>query len=192
MERHKDAAGGTAWLWIALMMMGACAVSGQQGALQQEQDRAGFRPMDSLRFVTGGHPFDLVILKSVQEDSVLTDGARWAFVRPLLLYRVGAHGERTRVLRNDSLVLCDECGGVFGDPYEGISFERDTLKLRHYGGSAWRWASEHAFIHAVDGSWPLVGLTKVSYSVYEPDSTQEVSHALPDPPVDLRSCNAYR
>jgi len=41
--------------------------------------------------------------------------------------------------RNDSVVLCKSCGGVFGDPYAGMTVKNNFFSIEHYGGSNWRW-----------------------------------------------------
>ena len=37
------------------------------------------------------------------------------------------------------VMLCKKCGGIFGDPFEGLDIEKDVLTMYHYGGSSWRW-----------------------------------------------------
>lgn len=46
---------------------------------------------------------------------------------------------------SDQAVMCRHCGGVFGDPFEGISILNNVLTISHYGGSAWRWGYNHKF-----------------------------------------------
>lgn len=143
--------------------------------------------LDSLRFTTHGRKFDLVILKNAEE---LADGPPWTWegIRPLLLFAVTKDGGQEMVLRNDSLILCLTCGGIFGDPYAGVEFKKDTLIIHHYGGSNWRWATTHSFVYGTDGTWPLVRQNNVSYSVFEPDSTMQISNALPAAPATLATC----
>ena len=59
-------------------------------------------------------------------------------------------------------VLCAECGGIFGDPYAGISFTRNVLNITHYGGSAWRWSSNFTF-RFQHKQWELIGISGDSY-----------------------------
>jgi hypothetical protein len=38
------------------------------------------------------------------------------------------------------VVLCLGCGGVFGDPYAGMTIRNNFFSVEHYGGSNWRWS----------------------------------------------------
>lgn len=59
-------------------------------------------------------------------------------------------------------VLCKRCGGVFGDPYESISFKKNVLNINHYGGSAWRWTKNFTF-RFQKNQWELIGLSESTY-----------------------------
>jgi hypothetical protein len=77
---------------------------------------------------------DLVlILKHYQEDD------NYDTVRPLLLLEGNSLGLYRLMAKNDNVVLCKICGGVFGDPYDGISVNNGTFSIEHYGGSRFRW-----------------------------------------------------
>lgn len=44
------------------------------------------------------------------------------------------------IANNEHAVMQEDEGGVYGDPYDGISIEDDQLVMDYYGGSAsWRW-----------------------------------------------------
>jgi len=185
------------------LMLVACAPHGGSAPLQAVDsrtpagisaspsiDRSYFEVLDSLSFESHGGRFELLVLKNRE---VGTEGARyrWEGVRPLLLYAYEANGERSLVARNDSAVLCLACGGIFDDPYERIEFKEDSLLVRHYGGSNWRWAITQWFVHGADGNWPLVRRREVTYSVFDPESTMEVDAALPERPASLGTWNNY-
>lgn len=77
---------------------------------------------------------DLVlILKHNQEDD------NFDTTRPLLLLEGNNQGLYRLMAKNDNVVLCKICGGVFGDPYDGISINNRTFSIEHYGGSRFRW-----------------------------------------------------
>lgn len=61
-------------------------------------------------------------------------------------------------------VLCKQCGGVFGDPYAGISLEKNVLKMNHYGGSNWRWTQDYTF-RFQQNEWQLIGISNDSFFV---------------------------
>jgi hypothetical protein len=62
----------------------------------------------------------------------------------------------------DNAILCKECGGIFGDPYAGISFKKNVLNINHYGGSAWRWSSNFTF-RFQNKRWELIGIYQDYY-----------------------------
>jgi hypothetical protein len=63
---------------------------------------------------------------------------------------------------NKTALYCKNCGGVFGDPYNGITFNQNVLKLNNYGGSSWRWLNEQTFRYQ-NGQWQLIGLSYNSF-----------------------------
>jgi hypothetical protein len=65
-------------------------------------------------------------------------------------------------VKADNAVLCASCGGIFGDPYAGISFKKNVLTINHYGGSAWRWTSDFTF-RFQNNQWELIGISQDSY-----------------------------
>jgi hypothetical protein len=62
----------------------------------------------------------------------------------------------------NSGVLCKNCGGVFGDPYNGINLKDNILSIQHFGGSAWRWSINYTF-RFQKNTWQLIGLTYNSF-----------------------------
>ncbi|MES2762266.1 MAG: hypothetical protein V4677_08665 [Bacteroidota bacterium] len=75
----------------------------------------------------------LLVLKTSDEENFSEK------LRPLLIL----HGDKTKkytlIARNDNVVLCNGCGGVFGDPYTGLVIKNSYFSAEHYGGSNWRW-----------------------------------------------------
>ncbi len=59
--------------------------------------------------------------------------------RPLLLFVGGAGGTYTLAARTDNAVYCIDCGGMMGDPFQGITVKNGYFTVEHYGGSSWRW-----------------------------------------------------
>ncbi|MFL9484747.1 hypothetical protein ACI6Q2_18330 [Chitinophagaceae bacterium LWZ2-11] len=74
----------------------------------------------------------LILRSDFEKDSPDT-------TRPLLILEGNANGQYKLVARNDSVVLCKECGGIFGDPYNHITVKGSYFSIEHMGGSAWRW-----------------------------------------------------
>ena len=75
----------------------------------------------------------VLILKKTNEDT------QNETQRPLLILH-GSKGKKyVPAAKNDKVVLCAACGGVFGDPYVGIVIKKKYFSIEHYGGSNWRW-----------------------------------------------------
>ena len=90
--------------------------------------------------------------------------------RPLLLLVRGADGKLSAAKRNERVVMCSRCGGVFGDPFEGVEAGRDTFTVSFYGGSNWRWAYSYKFNYSrADKTWQLVRAEESSYHTSDPD-----------------------
>src|SRR5215831_8996990 len=90
--------------------------------------------------------------------------------RPLLILLRGADGKLTRAKRNEKIVMCSQCGGVFGDPFEGVIAGPGTFSVEHYGGSSWRWKYSYKFNYSrIDKTWELVRVEEVNYHTSNPD-----------------------
>jgi hypothetical protein len=107
-----------------------------------------------------------LVLKLKNEDTLEMGEAQ----RPLLLLTRGANGKLKQAVRCDSLILCRQCGGVFGDPYEGITISKNSITVNFYGGSGWRWGIEYIFKYeAATNNWWLEKETGIYYHSAEPD-----------------------
>ncbi|WP_407521328.1 hypothetical protein PDL71_12035 [Lacibacter sp. MH-610] len=60
--------------------------------------------------------------------------------------------------KSTGVLMCVHCGGVFGEPYNGIEIDKGILIVRHYGGSAWRWVESRKFRYQNSGFY-LIGST---------------------------------
>lgn len=77
---------------------------------------------------------DLVVILRNKYEKFNTDTTR-----PLLLLQGDKKGQYKLIARNDSVVLCMGCGGLHGDPYQGITIKKGYFSIEHFGGSGWRW-----------------------------------------------------
>lgn len=90
--------------------------------------------------------------------------------RPLLILVRGADGKLSVAKRNERIVMCSECGGVFGDPFDGIFVKRNTFTVHHYGGSNWRWSYDYTFNYSrIDKTWQLVRVKEYEYHTSNPN-----------------------
>ena len=82
----------------------------------------------------------------------------------------GEDGGLAEAKRNERIVMCSQCGGVFGDPFEGVTAARNTFTIMFYGGSNWRWAYSYKFNYSrVDKTWQLVRAEETEYHTSDPD-----------------------
>lgn len=112
----------------------------------------------------------LIVLQRKNESESDSD-----LVRPLLILtgnpKTGGLDLRER---NDDVVLCYHCGGVFGDPYDGLAIKNGYFSVEHYGGSSWRWTKIITFKYNADkNTWLLHRDGGTSYSVFDPDTEEE-------------------
>jgi hypothetical protein len=93
--------------------------------------------------------------------------------RPLLILLRGADGRLSEAKRNERVVMCSQCGGVWGDPFEGVEAGRNTFTVNHYGGSNWRWKNSYKFNYSrIDKTWQLVRAEELSYHTSDPDKME--------------------
>lgn len=91
---------------------------------------------------------------------------------------------------SDDAALCKNCGGVRGDPFQGIEWRGRTLSVSNWGGSRFTW-DENWKIAKKHGQWKLIGwergttdtlslsnwtesvntLTRTAIAAYEPGET---------------------
>jgi hypothetical protein len=90
--------------------------------------------------------------------------------RPLLILLRGEDGKLAEAKRNERVVMCSQCGGVFGDPFEGVTAAPNTFTVMFYGGSNWRWAYSYKFNYSrLDKTWQLVRAEETEYHTSDPD-----------------------
>lgn len=99
----------------------------------------------------------VLVLKDIEAEQKLDGGG----LRPLVVlfkekdyYRLAAIAMY--------VVMCKDCGGAMGDPFVGVSIEKNTLTVYHYGGTAWRWSVDTKFRYQNDDFY-LIGKTKNSF-----------------------------
>lgn len=128
---------------------------------------------EMLDYITGDLNGDkrsdaILILKSAGEEASATEEN----TRPFLILIRQANGKLKQVKRNDNLVLCKECGGVFGDPYDNTSISNNGFTVDFYGGSSWRWGYTYHFAYkAAKSNWYLVHEKQISFQSGDPETT---------------------
>ena len=101
--------------------------------------------------------------------------------RPLLILLRGTDGKLASAKRNERVVMCSKCGGVFGDPFDGVIAGRNTFSVEHYGGSAERWKFSYQFNYSrVNKTWQLVRVLELHYHTSNPN--KDTSRKIYTPP----------
>lgn len=124
--------------------------------------------------------------KDVHKDLVLvlrndSEDLNKDTTRPLLLLAGKGNGLYQLIDRNDHVVLCAGCGGVFGDPYQGITIKSGYFSVEHYGGSSWRWTRIITFKwDPTSKGFKLHRDAGVSFHTSNPDKREEMVHNKKD------------
>lgn len=108
---------------------------------------AGHEILDTAFGNLNGDAFlDVVLIaKNPKEDSDPFDMDNPA-PRPCIVLLGEGKGLK-KVAQNDNVVLCYECGGVFGDPYNDLTIAKGEFSITHFGGSNWKWTNDLTFRH---------------------------------------------
>lgn len=100
--------------------------------------------------------------------------------RPLLILVRDAGGKLHLAKRSAKTVACRTCGGVMGDPFQGVHVETGRFTVEHYGGSSWRWSASYTFAWSRrDQSWQLVRVEHTSFHASDPDKVETKVHTPP-------------
>lgn len=134
----------------------------------------GYGPLD---FEQGDLNLDqlndlVLVLRKNGEDS-LSDVIDNPSERPLLLLIGQPDLTYKLAARNDQVVMCFDCGGVFGDPYSGITIKKGYFSVEHYGGSNWRWTRIITFKYSTKiKNWLLYKDGRESFHTSDPDHVE--------------------
>jgi len=103
--------------------------------------------------------------------------------RALLLLRRGADGRLVMAARNDYVVYCRGCGGMMGDPFQGLEAAAGRFTVTNAGGSRYRWSRAFTFAWSrIDSAWQLVRIEDGSLDIHDP--RQREKRSVRRPPKD--------
>jgi hypothetical protein len=165
---------------ILLIFIISQTISAQNSELNSFVPK-GFKILDSEKCDINQDDFTdyIVILKNDNETK------ETELNRPLLIIEGKKDGALKLVAKNEQIVLCFDCGGIFGDPYAGITAKKNYFSIEHFGGSNWRWTRVITFkydkklkkyiLHKDAGeSWHVFDLKKVEYQPYNKESWDKI------------------
>jgi hypothetical protein len=117
------------------------------------------------------YPDVILLLKSNMEADYP------AVSRPLIILEGISSRQYKLAARNDNLVLCAECGGMLGDPYQAVTIEKGSFTVMHYGGSAWRWTQNITFTYQpATGKYMLHRDTGESFHSSNPNKVKKIKY----------------
>ena len=101
--------------------------------------------------------------------------------RPLLILIRQPSGKLKLAKTATKVVHCAGCGGVFGDPFEGVFMDGPgRFVVNHYGGSNFRWHNNYTFAWSRrDQTWQLVRVEIREYYTGEPEKEKVTVHTPP-------------
>lgn len=114
----------------------------------------------------------IVILKNMNEEKT-SDVIDNPEGRPLLILIGQANGDYHLAAKSNTSVLCYDCGGIMGDPYQGITIKNGYFSIEHAGGSAWRWTRIITYkFSKADNYWFLHRDGGESFHSSEPEKSE--------------------
>jgi hypothetical protein len=156
------------------------AMFAQQSELKQFVPN-GFKILDSEQCDLNQDGFkDYIVILKNENETIETE-----LNRPLLIIEGKKGGVLKLVAKNEQIVLCFDCGGIFGDPYAGITVKKNYFSIEHFGGSNWRWTRVITFkydkklkkyiLHKDAGeSFSVFDLKKVEYQSNNKESWDKI------------------
>ena len=79
--------------------------------------------------------------------------------------------------RSKRVILCKECGGIYGDPFVRIWADKKKFGVDHFGGSNFKWSNNSTFGYSRrDKKWQLVSFDSANYDL---DNNVEDEHYKP-------------
>lgn len=77
-------------------------------------------------------------------------------VRCLYLFTAEAEADFREALQTRKALMLSSEGGVWGEPLDSITVSRNSLFIRFYGGSRWKWSLSYQFQYR-QSDWYLIG-----------------------------------
>lgn len=154
---------------LATILLTASIAGAQDGLAIPDAAKAfvaaGTRPLafEVADLNRDGRP-DAILVVEAEKDDPESDGRP----RTLLILAGQADGTFREAARNATIVYCSECGGMMGDPFNGVDVGPGTFTVTNAGGSSWRWGVSYRFNYSRrDDAWQLVRVQEEDYHASE-------------------------
>jgi hypothetical protein len=138
---------------------------------------AGTRPLafEQADLNRDGRPDAILVLETIAEAQDGDGRTR------ILVVLVGQpDGAFREAKRNAKVAYCSACGGMMGDPFQGVSVGPGTFTVENAGGSSWRWGVGYRFAYSRrDDTWQLVRVEEHDYHASEAAKAKTVVSTPP-------------
>jgi hypothetical protein len=179
-------------LSIVILCIVPCFAAAQEAELKIPAEVKPFveKGMEAIALETSdlngdGRADFILVLDKIRTKS--DEGNYDETARPLLILTRGADGKLSVAGRNDNVVYCKYCGGVYGDPFDSIEARRNSFTVNNVGGSSDRWSASFQFNYSRrDQTWQVVRVVESSYNVFKPN---KVKTKISTPPKDFGKIN---
>jgi hypothetical protein len=137
---------------------------------------------------------DLILILNKIDEQSISDIIDNPTHRPLLVLLNQENNSYVLASRGDSAVYCCDCGGIVGDPYQGLTIKDYSFIIYHYGGSRWRWSRNLTFSYSEsDQNWILIADENSSFDSFDPDKVETTIFTPKDfGSLSLKGFNIYR
>lgn len=114
---------------------------------------------------------DLVLVLNKAGEEETSDIIENPEKRPMLILLAQKNNTYREAAQNQNIVYCYDCGGMLGDPYQGITIKDGQLTVEHFGGSSWRWARTITFKYIPsEKNWYLTEDALVNSHASDPEN----------------------
>lgn len=132
----------------------------------------GMRPIEVERVDLDGNgrnDFLLVVERLTSTSSTESEGDR-----TLLLILTNPDGSLRLAARSEGAIPDPDCGGPFGDCFQGIETKARSFTIETYGGSSWRTSTWCTFAYARrERTWTLARIKISTFHVSTPGNVTD-------------------
>lgn len=115
---------------------------------------------------------DLLMVLCIKDEYRVSNTADSTIKRKLLLLTGNAQGSYDIAASTDNAVYCISCGGMMGDPFQGLVIKNGYFSIEHYGGSRERWERTTTFKYSpADSTWLLYKDGHATFDAVPEEST---------------------
>lgn len=141
------------------------ALSQKSLTQRSETHESGQVPNEILKFIPQGSDVRLARHGDIDNDGdedvlvvLQKPGDEHRFEqRTLLVLQRNSLGDLVKRTEGSKAISCISCGGMFGDPLQGIETSKNGFSLLFEGGSRYMWSIKYRFDHKeVTNEWFLV------------------------------------